>query len=73
MSQNGKLPPYEKGVAWSQKVRNMLDEGTQSSSVDNSNSQECEDDEELIMSSQPEFVPPKPKRYCKIKAPQPSG
>ena len=78
MSRNGKLAPYAKGVTWSQKVRNMLDisqEGTQSSSVDqfNSNSQESEDDEELIMSSQPQFLPPKPKRYCKTKAPQPSG
>ena len=72
MSRNGKLAPYVKGVTWSQKIRNMLDisqEGTQSSSVN----QESEDDEELIMSSQPQFVPPKPKRYCKTKAPQPSG
>ena len=77
MSRNGKLAPYAKGVTWSQKVRNMLDisqEGTQSSSVDqfNSNSQESEDDEELIMSSQPQFVPPKPKRYFKTKALPPS-
>ena len=79
MSRNGKLPPYKKGTTWSQKVRNILntmsqEESTHSSVVQfNSNSQESSDDEELIMSSQPEFVPPKPKRYCKTKAPQPSG
>ena len=77
MSRNGKLTPYEKGIKWSQKVRNILDtmsqeESTKISSVgqSNSNFQESEDDDELIMSSQPEFVPPKSKRTM---APSPSG
>ena len=78
MSKNGKLMPYEKGITWSQKVRSILDtmsqeESTKISSFDqsNSNSQESED-EELIPSSQPPFVPPKPKRYLRNMAPPPS-
>ena len=60
-----KLPTYDKSKTFSQNIRDSIpSQNSQNSTVDNG----CEEDEELIESSQPNFTLPKPKMFLKTKA-----
>ena len=59
-----KLPTYDKSKTFSQNIRDSIpSQNTQNSTVEN----DCEEDEELIGSSQSNFTLPKPKMFLRTK------